>query len=353
MRVRRTGSSRLRMAVAYDHAQTRHARRRRADRRRVRAILRDTRLSPEASHPRGERRLPRRGRRAAGRLGRRARRTDCRLPRPGGRPRDALLRPPGSARRGHRLGALRARAARAAGRLQLLGVPGQREGTALLREARLRRGRVHRRFPDRGEDPGRALPVDVRRLADGLWRWTAPHPNAANWPDWVPPVPPEVGCVYYEAPDAVVLIDPLLPAGEEEEFLAYLDRDVERLGLPVSILLTAAWHERSAAILRERYRADNRVPESVEACRVEGAPEEQLAYFIRPHRALVVAEILVGDGDGGLALSPSPALADRAALDHSLQTIAELPVELVLVSHGEPVLDDAKARMAEALAGGQ
>ena len=138
--------------------------------------------------------------------------------------------------------------------------------------------------------------MDVRRLADGLWRWTAPHPNAANWPDWGPPVPPEVGCVYYEAPDAVVLIDPLLPAGEEEEFLAYLDRDVERLGLPVSILLTAAWHERSAAILRERYRADDRVPESVEVYPVEGAPEEQLAYFIRPHRALVVAEIFVGDG---------------------------------------------------------
>ena len=195
--------------------------------------------------------------------------------------------------------------------------------------------------------------MDVRRLADGLWRWTAPHPNAANWPDRGLPVPPEVGCLYYEAPDAVVLIDPLLPAGEEEEFLAYLDRDLERLGLPVSILLTAAWHERSAAILRARYRADDRVPGSVEISPVEGAPEEQLAYFIRPHRALVVAEVLVGDGRGGLALSPSPALADRAALDHSLQTIAELPVELVLVSHGEPVLDDAKARMAEALAGGQ
>jgi hypothetical protein len=153
-------------------------------------------------------------------------------------------------------------------------------------------------------------------------------------------VPPEVGCVYYEAPDAVVLIDPLLPAGDEEEFLAYLDRDVARLGLPVSILLTAAWHERSAAVLRKRYRAGDRVPAGVDAFPVEGAPEEQLAYFIRPHRALVVAEIFVGDGRGGLALSPSPALEDRAALDRSLRAIAELPVALVLVSHGEPVLED-------------
>jgi hypothetical protein len=184
--------------------------------------------------------------------------------------------------------------------------------------------------------------VDVQRLADGLWRWTAPHPNAANWPGFGPPVPPEVGCVYYEAPNAVVLIDPLLPAGEEEEFLAYLDRDVARLALPVSILLTAPWHERSASILRERYRASDRIPDNIEAYPVEGAPEEQLAYLIRPHRALVVAEIFVGDGHGGLALSPSPALEDRDALDRSLRAIAELPVELVLVSHGEPVLHDGR-----------
>jgi hypothetical protein len=184
--------------------------------------------------------------------------------------------------------------------------------------------------------------MDVQQLADGLWRWTALHPNAANWPDWGPPVPPEVGCVYYEAPDAVVLIDPLLPAGEEEEFLAHLDRDVERVGLPVSILLTAAWHERSASILRERYQAENRIPDSVEVYPIQGAPEEQLAYFIRPHRALVVAEIFVGDGGGGLALSSSPALEDREALDRSLRAIAELPVVRVLVSHGEPVLVDGR-----------
>jgi hypothetical protein len=131
--------------------------------------------------------------------------------------------------------------------------------------------------------------VDVQRLADGLWRWTAP----------------DVGCVYYEVPDAVVLFDPLVPAGEEEGFLAHLDRDVERLGRSVSILLTDGRHERSAPFLRERYGADDRVPATVETYPVK----EQLAYFIRPHRALVVA-----------------------TLDLSFAAMAELPVELVLVS---------------------
>ncbi|HEY2309983.1 MAG TPA: hypothetical protein VGH46_02580 [Gaiellaceae bacterium] len=131
--------------------------------------------------------------------------------------------------------------------------------------------------------------MDVERLADGLWRWT----TAAS------------GSVYYEAPDAVVLFDPLLPAGEEEKFLAYLDRDVERLGLPVSILLTAPRHERSAPILRERYRADDRVPDTVEVHSVA----DGVAYFISPHRALVI-----------------PALDDFPVAS------ANLPVEFVLPS---------------------
>jgi hypothetical protein len=132
--------------------------------------------------------------------------------------------------------------------------------------------------------------MDVERLADGLWRWTPA---------------PEVGCVYYEAPEAVVLFDPLLPAGEEEKFLRYLDRDVERHGLPVSILLTAPENERSASLLRERYRADDRIPQSVRAYPIG----ERTAYFVRPHRALVVA-----------AVEPWPA------------AVARLPIELVLVS---------------------
>jgi len=131
--------------------------------------------------------------------------------------------------------------------------------------------------------------VDVRQLAEGLWRWSTQ----------------EAASVYYEAPDAVVLFDPLVPPGEEERFLAYLDRDVKRLGLPVSILLTVERHERSARLLGERYEADERVPGTVEAYPVD----DGLAYFIRPHGALVVA-----------------------TLDRSSAAIAELPVELVLAS---------------------
>jgi len=96
--------------------------------------------------------------------------------------------------------------------------------------------------------------VEAGRLADGLWRWTAVHPRWELWPNHEREAR-EVGCVYYEARAATVLVDPLVPAGDEEAFFRHLDADVERHGLPVVILLTAEWHRRSADELAARYDA--------------------------------------------------------------------------------------------------
>jgi hypothetical protein len=150
-----------------------------------------------------------------------------------------------------------------------------------------------------------------------------------------------------------VLVDPLVPAGEEDVFFRHLDVDVERRGLPVVILLTADWHRRSADELSTRYdaRTGGALPEGVEEIAVEGADERQVAYFIRPHAALVVAEIFGVDIDGELYVASSPALVRPGELEASLDRIMELPIERLLVSHGEPVLEDAKTRMKEALAG--
>src|SRR5919201_5933863 len=84
----------------------------------------------------------------------------------------------------------------------------------------------------------------VQELRPGLWRWTAPH---LEWDRR------EVSCAYLEAADAVCLIDPLVPHGDEQRFYAALDRDVMRLALPVVVVLTNPWHLRSADVLAERY----------------------------------------------------------------------------------------------------
>jgi hypothetical protein len=193
--------------------------------------------------------------------------------------------------------------------------------------------------------------VETLCVAEGLWRWTAAHPSWENWPDRER-VPREVGCVYYEAGDATVLVDPLVPAREEADFFPHLDADVERRGKPVLILLTAEWHRRSVDELAARYgaRVGGAPPEGVEEIPIEGADERQVAYFIRPHAALVVAEIFAVDIDAELRVCQSPALQHPGELEASLDRIMELPVERLLVSHGEPVLEDAKNRMAEVLA---
>ena len=194
--------------------------------------------------------------------------------------------------------------------------------------------------------------MEAVQLADGLWRWTAAHPDWEKWPNREREAR-EVGCVYYEADDATVLVDPLVPSGEEGEFFfRRLDADVERRGLPVVILLTADWHRRSADELAERYdaRIGGALPAGVEEIAIEGADERQVAYFIRPHAALVVAEIFGVDVDGELNVAPSPAVKRPDELEASLDRLMKLPIERLLVSHGEPVLSDASARMAEALA---
>jgi glyoxylase-like metal-dependent hydrolase (beta-lactamase superfamily II) len=201
----------------------------------------------------------------------------------------------------------------------------------------------------------------MRDIAPGLRYWKAPHPQwngAIEWPE-------DVGSVYYEAADALALIDPLLPRGREESFLASLDRDVARLDRSVVVMLTAPWHKRDAGSIAPRYGATvwahpaaqgrlpfetqaGPLPEGIETFSAGGVWEGDVAFYIRPHRALVVAEFFMG-GDDALHVWPSPALQDRAAFETSLQKLQTWPIDHVLVSHGEPVIGNGGQRIHEAL----
>lgn len=187
--------------------------------------------------------------------------------------------------------------------------------------------------------------MSVVKVAAGLWRWTAPHPDWTEAEEW----PREVGCVYYESPDGVVLIDPLIPP-DRDTFFEALDADVARVDGPVSILLTVAWHSRSAAELAERYDARRgELPGGVVEVPV---PEfDETAYWIPQHLAVVVGDTLLGDEEKGLSLCPESWIQGdaRAALRGSLRSLLELPVERVLTSHGEPVLANGHAALDRAL----
>ena len=187
--------------------------------------------------------------------------------------------------------------------------------------------------------------MNVSELAAGLWRWTARHPDWKEGSDWEQ----DVGCVYYEAPGATVLIDPLVPA-ERERFFEALDRDVERRELPVVILLTCAWHERSSGELTERYgAATDGFVEGVVALPFQIADETM--YWLPDHRSLVTGDSLMGDGGGGITVCPDTWLEGDAPalLRRDLRPLLDLPIELVLVSHGEPVLERGHAAIERAL----
>ena len=191
----------------------------------------------------------------------------------------------------------------------------------------------------------------VQELSPGLWRWTGLHP------EWTPEQggregwEQEVGCVYYEAPEAVVLFDPLVPPEDEERFWRALDRDVERVGKPVRIILTVRWHARSAEAIAKRYGGEigGDLPRGVEGH--EAVQFEETIFWIAEHGALVFGDVVLGTEDG-VRLCPESWLehAGHAELKEALRPLLDLPVERLLVSHGDPVLEDGHTALARILA---
>jgi hypothetical protein len=196
----------------------------------------------------------------------------------------------------------------------------------------------------------------MQELRPGLWRWTARHPE---WepdaePDSPADWPPDVGSVAYAAPDALLLVDPLV----SEPLWPELDALVERHGQRVAVVTTIPFHRRSRDAVASRYgastsRARKALPQGVETIPIAGAGE--VMVWLPEHRALVPGDRLLGDGNGGLRVCPDSWLRylrdsmTGQELREALRPLLELPVELVLVSHGTPVLAEGRAALASAL----
>jgi glyoxylase-like metal-dependent hydrolase (beta-lactamase superfamily II) len=216
--------------------------------------------------------------------------------------------------------------------------------------------------------------VKVIEIAPGLWRWTARHP------DWTPEDgtgegwEPEVASYFQESPDGVVLIDPLVPADETGRFWEALDRDVERSGRPPDILITIFWHARSAQAILDRYegtrvwaheparelvaertrvtdvfRLGDPLPGGIEA--FDGGHAFEVAFWLAEHRALVTGDAILGARDGGVRVVPDSWLGERdpRQVRETLAALLDLPVERVLVTHGEPALSAGREALKAAL----
>ena len=207
--------------------------------------------------------------------------------------------------------------------------------------------------------------MDVLEIAPGLWRWTGWH---EEWKE-------DVGSAYVETRDGAVLVDPLVPPEDTDRFWSALDRDVGRAGGKVHVLVTVFWHTRDTRAIVDRYQArvwaptrgraaierragtvtdafrpGDELPGGIQPIRTARAAE--VVYWLPEHQTLVPGDVLLGDGQGGIRMCPAswlPETVDHAKLADSLRPLLDLPVERVLLSHGEPVLADGRSALAAAL----
>lgn len=124
------------------------------------------------------------------------------------------------------------------------------------------------------------------------------------------------------------------------------------------VLTTIGFHRRSRDDVVRRFdattsRAKPSLPEGVETVTIAGAGETMI--WLPGPRALIAGDRLLGDDAGGLRLCPPSWLRylksgiTPAGLRSALRPLLDLPVELVLVSHGGPVLREGRAALERAL----
>jgi hypothetical protein len=200
--------------------------------------------------------------------------------------------------------------------------------------------------------------VSPVELFPGLWRWTAPHsawrPGAAKDSpgDWGR----DVGCVLWVEGDAATFIDPLVPA-PEARFWEWADTLVAR-ARHVHVLTTLKFHRRSREQVAARYRAStsrarSALPEGVVAVPLRGAGE--VCFWLPGAAALVCGDRVQGADAGGLRLCPQSWLGylgnglTRSGLADVVASMLELPIERVIVSHGEPMLAGGREALAAAV----
>lgn len=198
--------------------------------------------------------------------------------------------------------------------------------------------------------------IDVRDVAPGLWIWRLEHPDWKPGAGWEGPVTST--CV--ESGGEVILLDPLAPPEEANAFWGRLDARP-----PTVVVVLKPDHVRDVDLFARRYGArafgpdvffktnipetelewvapGSELPGGLRAL-YDGRGRNETPLWLPEPRALVFADALTAP-DGQLRVWATPWHEKRVL--PALRELLELPFELVIVSHGEPVHDRAEYERA-------
>ena len=185
----------------------------------------------------------------------------------------------------------------------------------------------------------------IDEIRPGLKRWAGPHPEFNPAEDDLDDSYRDVASVLFSGENELILIDPLVP----DELWPELDAEVKQSGKPVVVLTTIYFHERSRDAVARRY--DARLGGDVAGVRAFSAERgDEVALWLQEPRALVFGDAILGDQTGGLRLTPWA--RDAEGLERTrtaLLKLLDLPAEIALPSHGNPVLVNAREALARAL----
>ncbi|MGH3019221.1 MAG: hypothetical protein ACRDNR_03555 [Gaiellaceae bacterium] len=193
--------------------------------------------------------------------------------------------------------------------------------------------------------------MELRDVAPGLWLWRLEHPDWAPDSGWEPVVTST--CV--ESGDEVVLLDPLAPPEDADDIWERLDARP-----PSLVIVLKPDHVRDVDLFVRRYGArafgphlffahdvPETKPEGIDpgselpgglVALYDGRGRNETPLWLPEQRALVFADGLTAPG-GELRVWATAWHEERVL--PALRALLDLPFELVIVSHGEPVHDRA------------
>jgi glyoxylase-like metal-dependent hydrolase (beta-lactamase superfamily II) len=220
----------------------------------------------------------------------------------------------------------------------------------------------------------------MREVVGGVWHWEAPHP------DWAGPeneaLRERLAATSETPNEAARGVVSSYAIGDDERLLLFdplaVPSEIEGLaaGRDVAVVLTCPWHERDTRSLVERlgspvftpppdedsadvawllggdrgyahlYSAGERLPVGVEA--FPGTLPNDVVLWIESHRAVIAGDTLVDFGQGlEIPVEWLPPGVTREQVAEGLRLLLELPVEVVLATHGGPT---GKTALERALA---